>query len=64
MSHPTVPDKRFEFNDNKLRVIIQYDAGFGFRKFLSSSLNNNLDISLSHLFSNLKMDDIARFPFD
>lgn len=59
MCHPTVSDKRLEFNGNKLRAIIRYDTGFGLRKFLSPPLNNDLHIGFCHLFSYLKMHDVA-----
>ena len=59
MCHPTQPDEFFEVTRNQLRPVIRNDPWSRLGEQLARTLQNDFNVTLGHLLSQLPMNDIA-----
>src|ERR1700732_5316433 len=57
MGHPRDADELFEIPCDELRSVVGDDPGFGFRVFLSRSLQNDFDLRFGHRFPQIPIND-------
>src|SRR5258708_12904914 len=57
MRHPCDADELLEVSGNELRSVVGDDSRFGFRAFLSCSLQDDFDLRFGHRFPQIPMND-------
>src|SRR6266478_7565084 len=57
MRHPCHADELLEVSGNELRSVVGDDSRFGFRVFLSCSLQDDFDLRFGHRFPQIPMND-------